>query len=284
MEAIIKRNLKLYFRDRAGVFYSMLGVIIIIGLYALFLGNLMLTDMGDTPGARFLMDSWIMAGMLAASTMTTTLGALGVMVEDRHNKLLKDFSAAPIKRSSLTASYVISACLTGFIMSLFTLLLAEIFIVIYGGQLLPILALLKLLGVMMLSVLASGAIVAFIVSFIKSLNAFAGLSTIVGTMIGFLTGIYVPIGSLPVPMQWVIRLFPISHASSLMRQIMMEVPIAEAMGGAPRAVLDEFNRTLGVVFFFDDKVVTPAVSILVLAITAVVFFGLSTLSFSRKAK
>ena len=34
---LVKRNLKLYFRDKVSVFFSLLGVFIIIGLYVIFL-------------------------------------------------------------------------------------------------------------------------------------------------------------------------------------------------------------------------------------------------------
>ena len=77
------RNLKLFFRDRAAVFFSLLAVLIIIGLYVLFLGDMVAGDLTGVPGGRFLMDSWIMAGLLAVTSVTTTMGAVGVVVDDR---------------------------------------------------------------------------------------------------------------------------------------------------------------------------------------------------------
>lgn len=46
---------------------------IIIGLYALFLGNIMVKDLQNLAGegARFLTDNWIMAGVLSVTTFTT---------------------------------------------------------------------------------------------------------------------------------------------------------------------------------------------------------------------
>ena len=38
---LIKRNMLLFFRDKTTVFFSLLAVFIIIGLYALFLGDIM---------------------------------------------------------------------------------------------------------------------------------------------------------------------------------------------------------------------------------------------------
>jgi len=74
MIQFVKRNLLLFFRDKASVFFSLLAVFIIIGLYFLFLGDLLgkgLESYGAT-GVRFLMDSWIMAGLLSVTPITTS--------------------------------------------------------------------------------------------------------------------------------------------------------------------------------------------------------------------
>jgi multidrug/hemolysin transport system permease protein len=62
----------------------------------------------------------------------------------------------------------------------------------------------------------------YIVSWFKSINAFSTASSIVGTLIGFITGIYIPIGSVPEAVQMVIKIFPPSHAAVLFRSVMME--------------------------------------------------------------
>ena len=49
------RNLKLFFKDRAAVFFSLLAVFILIGLYALFLGDVWTDSFPDVPNVRGLM-------------------------------------------------------------------------------------------------------------------------------------------------------------------------------------------------------------------------------------
>lgn len=284
MIALAKRNLKIFFRDRASVFFSLLGVFIIIGLYVLFLGDVVVSDMSDIPNARFLMDSWIMAGLLAVTATTTTLGAFGVMVEDRSKKILKDFSSSPLRRSSLAGGYILSSYIVGIIMTVVAFIIGEVYIVASGGTLLPLIAIIKILGCIILSVAASSAMVFFIVSFFKSQNAFATASTIIGTLIGFLTGIYIPIGSLPEPVQFVMKLFPISHAGSLFRQIMMDAPLGEAFAGAPAEIVSTFNKDLGIVYYFGEQQVSVAANILILVATTVVFYSLATINISRKRK
>ncbi len=165
MISFAKRNLKLFFRDRTSVFFSLLAVFIIIGLYVLFLGDVWTSNLADVPGVRFLMDSWIMSGLLAITSMTTTMGAFGIMVEDKTRKINKDFISSPLKKSSITGGYIISAFVIGVIMTILALVLAEIYIVAYGGELLRPVQMLKVLGLIILSTFMNTSLVFFLVSF-----------------------------------------------------------------------------------------------------------------------
>ncbi|WP_242850114.1 ABC transporter permease, partial [Clostridium polynesiense] len=211
------RNLKIFFREKSSVFFSLLGVFIIIGLYVLFLGDTFVRGMENVPGIRFLMDSWIMAGLLAVTSITTTMGAYGAMVDDKTSKRIKDFNAAPIKRYKIAGGYVLSSYIIGVIMSFLTFILAEIYIVSSGGELLSAVEMAQASGLILLNVLSSSAMIFFIVSFFNSNSAFSTASTVIGTLIGFLTGIYIPMGSLPESVQTVIKLFPVSHGGVLFR-------------------------------------------------------------------
>lgn len=280
---IARRNLKLYFRDKSSVFFSLLAVFIIIGLYVLFLGNMLTSNMewmGDH--ARFVTDSWIMAGLLAVTSLTTTMGAYGIMIEDKTKKVFKDFTASPVKRSSLVGGYILSSFIIGVIMSVITFVLAEVYIVAYGGELMSLSGMLRVFGCILLSVLSSSAMVFFLVSFFKSANAFTTASTVIGTLIGFLTGIYIPIGSLPASVQTAIRIFPVSHAGALMRQIMMEAPLKAA--ALDSAAEESFRLAMGVNYKFGDTILSSAAGIVILLATAAVFYALAILNVSRKRK
>jgi len=283
---LIKRNLKLFFRDRTSVFFSLLAIFIIIGLYVLFLGNMMVNNFKELLGsnARFIVNSWVMAGILSVTSITTTMGAFGTMVEDTTKKISKDFSSAPLKRSQLAGGYIMSSFIIGVIMSIVSLIVAEVYILANGGKLLELMSLLKLFGVMLLSVFTGSSMVFFIVSFFKSSNAYATASTVIGTLIGFLTGIYIPIGSLPSGVQTAIKIFPISHAAALFRQIMMEAPVSTAFANAPVQAITGFKQTMGVVFYFGSTELSPFTNILVLVATGVVFYVLAVIKISVKKK
>lgn len=282
MIAFAVRNLRIFFRDRAAVFFSLLAVFIIIGLYALFLSDVWTAELEGFTGVRYMMDSWIMAGLLAVTSVTTTMGAFGVMVEDRSKKIYKDFSVTPVRRGSLAGGYVISAVTIGIIMSVITLILAELYIVSGGGELLDAGAMLKTLGMIVFSTIANTSMVLLIVSFFKSANAYATACTVIGTLIGFLTGIYMPVGNLPEGVQWVVKCFHPSHSALLFRRIMMEAPVSQSFSGAPAEVTDGFMHQMGVVFDFGGTDASPWVSVAVLAVSAAVFYALSVYVMSRK--
>ncbi|NCB52061.1 MAG: ABC transporter permease [Clostridia bacterium] len=278
------RNLKVFFKDRAAVFFSLLAVFIIIGLYALFLGDAWAGSFEGMTGVRFLMDSWIVAGLLAVASITTTMGAFGIMVDDRVKKINKDFVASPISSGSIVGGYILGAIVIGIIMSLATLVLSEIYIVANGGELMALLVLLKVLGLVVLSTVANSALVLFMVTFFNSSNAFATASTILGTLIGFLTGVYLPIGILPEAVQWIVKCFPVSHAAALFRQVIMAAPIAATFNGAPEQMVTSFEKLMGVRFDFGGTAASPALSTAILLVTAAVFYLLSLLRLSRKRR
>lgn len=284
MLTICTRNLKIFFRDKSSILFSFLAIFIIIGLYALFLGDTLRNDFKEVPNVDFLINSWVMAGILSVASITTTLGALGTMVEDRSGKILKDFTVSPIKRYDIAGGYILSTFVIGLIMSIITLIIGEIYIVSTGGELLSLASTLKILGIILLSVLSSSSMMFFIVSFFKSQSAFTTGSTVIGTLIGFITGVYIPIGTLPEGVQFIIKIFPVSHSASIFRQIMLEQPIKLSFSGAPSSVIDSFNLNMGNYYKFGDFTTSIKVSVIVLILTTVIFYILAILNISRKNK
>jgi multidrug/hemolysin transport system permease protein len=282
MRYLIKRNLLIFFRDKGSVFFSLLAVFVIIGLYVLFLGDMMVKNMKGLPGVRFLMDSWIMAGLLAVTPITTSLGAMASILVDKKYGMFKDFAASPLKRSTIAAGYILSGFLISLILTLLTFVLAEVYIVLYGGELLPVDAVLKVLSLIVFTTISSSIMMFYLVSWFKSVNAYSAASTVTGTLIGFLTGIYIPIGSLPGAVQTAIKLIPPSHAAVLLRRIMMEQAEKVTFAGAPAEMLEGFRLEIGLAFKVGDSILSPYMSLLYLLLFMVVFFMLTLVKITRK--
>lgn len=282
MWTIIERNLKLFFRDKTAMFFSLLSVFIVIFLYLLFLGKQYVAGMDGMDGAKIIVYSQMIGGIIAITSLTATTGALGITVDDKVYNITKDFSVSPIKRSSLAGGYILSSVIIGFILSMVVLVFGEIYIYLIDGDLLTLMQLVQVLGVTIISVLCASSFMFFIISFINSHSAYSILSTIVGVGIGFLTGMYIPITALPKFVRLASVMFPLTHSSSILKGIFLEKPIAYSFKGVPESVVYDFKLDNTAVMEFMGHSISATQSIIYILVVTAVFFGLSMLSISRK--
>ncbi|HHX16878.1 MAG TPA: ABC transporter permease [Mollicutes bacterium] len=283
IKSLTKRNLLLFFRDKATVFFSFLSVIIILGLYILFLSDLQVQSVeevvGKIEGIKPLVNSWVMAGLIAVSTVTLSLGALGVVVADRENNAMNDFLVAPIKREQVFLSYLLSTIIIAMIISLTLFVIAEIYIISSGGTVLTIIPMLKVIGIIALCVLSSSLLMLFVISFLKSEQSVGVLGTIVGTMIGFLTGAYIPMGIMPKGVQIVSNVIPVSQGASLLRKIFLEKPLNDVFTDSK--ALSEYSKMQGIDLYFGNFKLSPSFMICMIILSIIVFSSLNIIRFKR---
>jgi multidrug/hemolysin transport system permease protein len=284
---MVSRNVKLYFRDKSAVFFSLFTMLIIIGLYVLFLGNITVqgiqNTVGDVDGVRWMVDSWIMAGVISVNAVSVPMMILGVMIEDKENKRIDGFLVAPISRTSLVLGYIVSTWLIGFVMCVLSLAFAQFYIVVYGGQMLSVTANIQILGLIGLNVLSGTAMMFLIMGIVKTVRAYGSFCSIVGTLIGFVTGVYIPIGNMPDAVQTVMKLIPATHGTVLMRQIMTEDALNTVFTDAPEYVGD-FRTLLGIDLELWGVHFTPWMFCTVVFASAILFFGCSVFVMRKKKK
>jgi len=279
------RNWKLFYRDRGVVFFSLLGPIMIVALYILFLKGTVVPELPvEGAAGEELLNNWIMAGIIASATVTTCLSGYGTMIRDQQSGISKDFATAPISRSSIIWSYLLNSVVIGTIMSLLTVVVAELYVVAYGGHLLSVVQVLKVLGIVVVSVVSAAGLLAVLASLIRTEGAFSGANVAIGAAIGFVVGAYIPIGSLPGNVQQVLKALPSTHSAMLLRQVMLEGPEATAFAGAPTSVVNDFDQTMGVVFIINGSQVTPLQSLAYLAVSGIVGFAVAVLVMRLRRK
>lgn len=275
MKMLIKRNLALFFRDKANVFFSMLAVIITIMLYIIFLADLMV---GAIEGEfsqvsarqiRLVISGLILSGTVAVATVSSCLNATARVIIDRE-EAAKDFFVSPISRSKLMFSYVISSGIIGFIMSGIALATTIVYLSVSSGNFPAVTDLALLLLTLFLGVLSANSMMFLITCLVKSRNAYSSLGSLVGTLIGFLTGVYIPIGQLPSGVAWIVRLFPTSHAASMFRQILAGNILDDL--GAPATTVAEINEFFGVTFSFGSFTTNFVFSATLLLGTSAIFY------------
>jgi len=229
----------------------------------------------------WLVSSWIMAGVLVVSTVTVPLGVLGTMINDRVTKKISDFYTAPIDRKILALSYLISAWIVGFMMVTLNLLIGQIYIVSQGGEFLSLFGYVKVIGLMTLSIMAFSTFFYYISLFMKTSNAFSLLSTLVGTFIGFLGGIYVQIGLMPYAVRGVMNMLPTAHSVVLMRRLFMDEVIDKVFQGYSGPEFVEFADDMGLNANVFGTQLSTLVMVLSLVLFGVVFYILSVLKLNK---
>ena len=115
---LIKRNIKLYMKDKMTVFFSVLAPIIILLVYILFLGDIQaqsIMSVFESQGyaglvteteVRAIVNNWMISGVMGVSCITVALNANIIMVRDRMNGNVNDIISSPVKRWVLYLSYI----------------------------------------------------------------------------------------------------------------------------------------------------------------------------------
>lgn len=241
VSALVGRNLRLFFRDRLNVFFSLLGAVILFALYTLFLGNLQTADLVESlPGAsnaevQAFVDSWMFAGIVLITTVTTGLGGLAVVVDDDQSGRFRDFLVAPLRPRQLVLGYLLSAVLVAVLLSVVVLVVSILYLGVLRGTWLSIPAIVRSLGIVVLSCVAFTSLSALIVSFVRTNGAFSGLATIVGTILGFVAAAYIPIGVFPAGVASVVAALPFAQAGMLLRREFSDETLSQMTSDAPQA-------------------------------------------------
>lgn len=250
VKTLIKRNLLNYIYDPSSVFFSFLSVLILVGVYILFLGTLQVNDIqfnvGEIEGIRWLVNSWLLAGLLTVTSFTVPLSISSNMVVDLEKRVFDDFLVAPIKRSSIVFGYAISAFMIGVVMTSLTFLVGQVFLVFTGGEWLDVMS----MGWIFIYILLSNAVFSslsfLMISFIKSTASVNAVNTIVGTLLGFLAGIYVPFAAFSDSVANVLKLNPAAQMVVLFRDTLMQGPMEVVFKDAPALIQANYMRVYGV--------------------------------------
>ncbi|TFD19183.1 ABC transporter permease [Cryobacterium sp. TMS1-13-1] len=286
---LTQRNLRLFFRDRVGVFFSLLSALILIALYALFLGGLQVSSLKDQlPGASdhdigWFVNAWVFAGITMITTLTTALAAMGVFVDDNVSGRFRDFIVSPIRRTHLVLGYLIASFIVSVTMSAVIIVIGQLYMLTQGNELLSLPNLLQTAGFVLASSAVFAAFAAFVVTFLNSAGAFAAFSTVVGSLIGFLSGAYVPSGTLPEGVVSGMNALPFAQAAMLIRMPFTESALGALLTGEGQA-LSSLQEFYGITASVGSFAITPNIALIELALLFVIFIALGVWRLSRKIR
>ncbi|MBO0458464.1 ABC transporter permease [Enterococcus hulanensis] len=261
MNALVYRGLSLFFKNRQAVIGSFIGAAIMIILYVFLLGESLVGSLSVLTHPKLVVDAWMLAGVIGIASASSTLGSVSLMIRDKESNVYTDFMISPISKSKIMLGYFFSTFLISLLITLVVIVIAEIYLVVLSkGEFLTLPQFGLLFVVSLLTVFCSSAFMFFVASFFRRIDTFSTVTAVIGPLIGFLTGCYVPIGSLPEGVQKVVEYFPLTSGIVLIRRILTENVFSSADKSAATMVKEE----LGIVMSGQTGIALP-IAILVIS-------------------
>lgn len=265
---LIRRNIKLFFKDKGMFFTSLITPVILLVLYVTFLGSVYRDNFNSNiPAVISVSDSIVNAmsggqlvtSLLAVSCVTVAFCSNLVMVQDKISGARGDIAVTPVKRSTVALAYFCASALTTMIITFTALGVCLIYLLKTGWYLSAADVIYSALDVVLLTLF--GVALSSCINFPLSTNGQASaVGTVVSAGYGFICGAYMPISSFADGLQKVISFLPGTYGTSLLRNHMLRGVCAEmSESGFPDEVVELIRDSVDCnLYFFGTKVTVPA--------------------------
>lgn len=276
--SLIKRNVKLYFKDKGMFLTSLITPIILLVLYVTFLGTVYeslfresIASAGVTVADKLIqgcVGSQLISSLLAVSCVTVAFCSNLLMVQDKVTGARRDLMMAPLRRSTLAFSYYLSSLISTLIVCLAATAVCLGYLGCVGWYLSFADVALLVLDVVLL-VLFGTALASCVNFFLSSNGQGSAVGTVVSAGYGFICGAYMPISQFTTGLQNVISFLPGTYGTSLLRNHAMGGVFREMSKlGFPSEVIEAIKDSVDAnIYFFGNKVsITNAYIVLAAAI------------------
>lgn len=295
--ALVRRNTKLYFKDKGMFFTSLITPLILLVLYSTFLANIYedsfrsaLEAAGATVSDKVLwgcVGGELISSLLAVSCVTVAFCSNLLMVQDKVSGARKDLTIAPIKSGSLALGYYCSTLLSTLLICFAALVICLVYLAKVGWFLTVGDVAALALDVVLL-VLFGTALSSCIIFPLNTQGQASAVGTIISAGYGFVCGAYMPISNFSKGLQRVISFLPGTYGTSLLRNHALRGVFSEMKSiGFPSEVVESIKDSVDCnLYFFDKKVETGKMYLILIASILVlvgVYVGLNFL-LSKKRK
>lgn len=292
--ALIRRNVKLYFKDKGMFFTSLITPMILLVLYGTFLRNVYvdsfrsaLEQAGATAPDALIngcVGGQLITSLLAVSCVTVAFCSNLLMVQDKISGARYDLTITPVKPSTLALGYYLATLISSLIIALIATGICLGYLGVTGWYLTAWDVAELLLNVVLL-VLFGTALSSCVIFPLSTQGQASAVGTIVSSAYGFICGAYMPISSFSDGLQKVISFLPGTYGTSLLRNCAMRGSFDEMAGlGFPAEVVEAIRDSVDCnLYFFGNKVSQPAMY-LILCGSIVLLIALYVLLNSRRGK
>ena len=263
--ALIRRNTKLYFKDKGMFFTSLITPMILLVLYSTFLANVYedsfrsaLEAAGASISDKVIwgcVGGELVSSLLAVSCVTVAFCSNLLMVQDKTTGSRKDLTIAPIKSSPLALSYYASTFLSTLLICFAALAVCLVYLARVGWFLTAGDVAFLVLDVVLL-VLFGTALSSCVIFPLSTNGQASAVGTIISAGYGFICGAYMPISSFSEGLQKVVSLLPGTYGTSLLRNHALRGVFEEMeVQGFPTQVVEAIKDSVDCnLYFFGEKV------------------------------
>jgi len=265
---LVKRNTKIFFKDRGMFFTSLVTPAILLVLYTTFLRGLYRdTFISNIPEGFKVSDSIIdalvsgqlISSILAVSCVTVAFCSNFLMVQDKYNGTIKDLTIAPLRPHVLAVSYYAANLISTLIICYAAYFISIAYVMAIGCYMTLSDILFLLLDVTLLTFFGS-ALSSVINFFLSTQGQISAVGTIISAGYGFICGAYMPISSFGKALQKILGFLPGTYGTALVRTHSLRGALTELESqGVPEEVVKSFKDALDCnIYFFDRYVSVPA--------------------------
>ena len=284
LSALIKRNIKLYFRDKGMFFSSLITPIILLILFVTFLGSIYRDSFASALSAAginadaVLIDGCVggqlISSLLAVTCITVAFCSNLIMIKDKTSGARRDLTVSPLRLSTLGFSYYLAALISTLIINLTAAAVSLAYLAFVGWYLSAADVLLLILDIFLLTMFGT-ALSSCVNFFLSSDGQASAVGTIVSAGYGFICGAYMPVSNFSPVLQKILSFLPGTYGTVLLRNHAMRGAFRQmTKDGIPQEVIEKICDSVDCnLYFFGEKVSVSAMY-MVLCASILLFIGI----------
>ena len=284
LSALIKRNIKLYFRDKGMFFSSLITPIILLILFVTFLGSIYRDSFASALNAAginadaVLIDGCVggqlISSLLAVTCITVAFCSNLIMIKDKTSGARRDLTVSPLRLSTLGFSYYLAALISTLIINLTAAAVSLAYLAFVGWNLSAADVLLLILDVFLLTMFGT-ALSSCVNFFLSSDGQASAVGTIVSAGYGFICGAYMPVSNFSPVLQKILSFLPGTYGTVLLRNHAMRGAFRQmTKDGIPQEIIEKICDSVDCnLYFFGEKVSVSAMY-MVLCASILLFIGI----------
>ena len=284
LSALIKRNIKLYFRDKGMFFSSLITPIILLILFVTFLGSIYrdsfasaLSAAGINADASLIdgcVGGQLISSLLAVTCITVAFCSNLIMIKDKTSGARRDLTVSPLRLSTLGFSYYLAALISTLIINLTAAAVSLAYLAFVGSSLSAAYVLLLILDIFLLTMFGT-ALSSCVNFFLSSDGQASAVGTIVSAGYGFICGAYMPVSNFSPALQKILSFLPGTYGTVLLRNHAMRGAFRQmTKDGIPQEIIEKICDSVDCnLYFFGEKVSVSAMY-MVLCASILLFIGI----------